>query len=402
MSLIFRAISALGVHADGAMMAWTRFAHALLSLAPVAAFWTLIVRWKGLTDQRPLLLFFACNPILVYCGLQPTGLTFACVVSLTAILVFHGPGKGWPFLAGLLIGLAFACRFQDALFGIALFVAGFVTQRPRASLWLAVGALIAVAGQGAVDVVTWGEFLHSPIHYLRTNIVGGEANQGTKPLWFFAAIAAVTCMWVPPFLKSGLRAWKTGAALLPVPLGAALFYLLVHSLVPRKSLRFVFPALVILQTVIAAGLLPAIDGEPRLRLWHRRILVGFQIVLLGFLSTYYFSRGPIEAARALARQQDFQDRLLVVDGKQDTVGGFYYLRRPRLDVAVLKRGDIAGWLGAHRPAPPIYALVNEGPLAPELVPPPWRCELVGRFCDWPDLKAGTRRWVYRFTDRSGH
>ena len=115
---VFKLIAWTGITEPQVMMTMTRLIHGLISLIPVAAFWTLVVRWMGWQGQRPLLLFFAANWILVYSGVQPTGPTFAVGVALTAVFLFHGPGRRWPFLSGLLLGLAFSCRFQDAFFGL--------------------------------------------------------------------------------------------------------------------------------------------------------------------------------------------------------------------------------------------------------------------------------------------
>ncbi|MFQ5931198.1 MAG: hypothetical protein ACE5MM_02200, partial [Nitrospiraceae bacterium] len=156
---IFKAITWIGITDPNSMMIATRFVHGVISLLPVAALWMLIVRWKGWNMQRPLLLFIACNALVVYAGVQPTGPTFAVGLSLAAVFLFYGPGPLWPLLSGLLLGLAFSCRFQDALFGPVLLVFGLVEKRWRACVFLSLGVAIMVTMQGLVDVFTWGGFL---------------------------------------------------------------------------------------------------------------------------------------------------------------------------------------------------------------------------------------------------
>ena len=396
---VFKLVAWIGITEPRAMMVGTRFVHGLVSLLPVAALWTLIVRWKGWSGQRPLLLFFAANALVVYSAVQPTGPTFAVGLSLTAIFLFHGPGSLWPFLSGLLLGLAFACRFQDAFFGPVLLAAGLLQKRWRACLFLALGSAITVTGQGIVDLLTWGEFLHSPFRYVAWNVFEGQAQRyGDQPPSLYAAFICLLLVFIPPFLRSGLRALWEGSSKLPVLAAASFVYIALHNVMARKDFRFVLPAFILLLIVYASSLLFSEASEGKTRRVHRALFVGMHLVALALASIWYANRGPIEAALALNRLEDFQDRVVIVDGGEDKLGGYYYLRRPKIEAVSVRRHHLASWLRAAKPSL-IYVMVVGHPLAEGEDWGRYALERVGEYHDWPDTWAGSRRFLYRATRR---
>ena len=401
---VFEMVAGVGITEPRSMMVATRLVHALMSLIPVAAFWLLIVRWKGWSGQRPLLLFFAANALLVYCAVQPTGPTFAVGLSLAAIFLFQGPGSLWPFLSGLLLGLAFACRFQDAFFGPVLLAAGLIQRRWRACGFLALGSAITVLGQGIVDLLTWGSFLHSPFRYVAWNVFEGQAQRyGQQPFWFYAAFVALVLVLIPPFLRSGFRALSEGSGRLPLLAVAAFTYILLHNVMARKDIRFVLPAVILLLAVYASSLLFPRVAEGKSRRVHRHVFVGLHVLALCFASVWYANRGPVEAALALHGFEDFQDRLVVVDGEDDKVGGYFYLGRQSLEVVKVRKRYLASWLRAAKPDGPTYLLVVGGPLDGTEGWGRYRLEPVGEYRDWPDTWPGARRFLYRairIADRS--
>jgi hypothetical protein len=397
---IFRVLSGLGIHDAGTMMAATRLVHAFLGLIPLASLWMLLVRWKGFSRPRAVLLFAAMNPIMVYSSVQPTGPTFAVGLGLTAVFLFEGPGRLWPLVSGVVLGLAFCCRFQDAFLGPALLAAGLIERRWLASAIFAAGAAIMVTFQGFVDLATWGSFFHSPLRYVAWNVFeGAAARYGQQHFWYYLPFILLVLVLIPPFLKSGFEAIATGSRRFPLFVGASALYLLLHSLVARKALRFVLLPLVLLAIACASELLYRRVKEPILRRLHRRLFIGVHLLALVFLSFWYPHRGSIEAARALARQGDFVDRLVIVDGQEDSLGGHYYLRRGRLDVSLVERQNLSVWLGETKPPVPLYILVVGEPLGPLSLSEPYELDQVGDFLDWPDLQKDARRFLYRLRAR---
>jgi hypothetical protein len=395
---IFRAVAWMGITEPRAMMAATRFVHGAVSLVPLAALWVLIVRWLGWRNQRPLLLFVAANALVVYSGVQPTGPTFAVGLALTAFFLFHGPGRIWPFVSGILLGLSFACRFQDAFYGPVLLAAGLLQKRWGASLAFVVGASITVTLQGLVDLWTWGSFLHSPFRYVSWNIFEGAATSyGQQPVWYYAAFLCGVLILVPPFLKSGLEALAEGGRRLPVLAVAAVSYVVLHNLVTRKSFRFIIASVILLLIVYASALIFRKVEESKLRSVHRTVFVTAHVLALVAASFWYPHRGPVEAALTLGAQKDFQERLVVVGGTHDDVGGHYYLRRKRLEVIPVERVGLARWLRRERPQTPLYLMVVRRPLDTRAIPDGYQIDPLGVYNDWPDVKENTRRFLYRLT-----
>ena len=393
---IFKLIAWAGITEPQAMMTATRFVHGMISLVPVAAFWTLVVRWIGWQGQRPLLLFFAANWILVYSGVQPTGPTFAVGISLTAVFLFHGPGRLWPFVSGLLLGLAFSCRFQDAFFGPVLLGAGLLQRRWRESVFFCLGCTITITMQGLVDLFTWGSFLHSPFRYVAFNVFQGKMKTfGVQPWWLYAAYVCAVLVLVPPFLRSGIRALAEGAQRLPVLFAASAFYVFMLNLVVRKDFRFVFHAFILLLIVYASSLLYRKGSDAKLRIVHRRVFVTAHLVVLVLVSFWYPMRGPIEAAVFLGKQPDFRDRLVVVDGANEDAGGHFYLQRRKLDILGVARKDLEDWLGQELRDVPLYILTIREPLETIVLPEGYVIEEHGAYSNRPDLQGHARRFLYR-------
>jgi phosphatidylinositol glycan class B len=396
LGLLFKLIAWIGVTEPLAMMAVTRFVHSLFSLVPVAAFWWLIVKQLGWTDQRPLLLFFAANWILVYCGVQPTGPTFAVGLSLTAVFLSHGRGRGWPLLAGLLLGLAFACRFQDAFFGPVLLGAYLVRKQWQEAVYFCCGCAVAITMQGVVDLMTWGGFLHSPFRYVHWNVfLGKMATFGVQPWWLYIAYLCGVLLLVPPFLRSGWGTLVEGTRRLPVLFMASAFYIFLLSLVVRKDFRFVFHAMILILIVYAGSLLYTRQSEAKVRTIHRRLFVGVHLTGLILASFWYPMRGPIEAAVFLSGRDDFRDRLVVVDGTNDDVGGHFYLQRRSLDIIGVEEKELADWLAREFDGRPVYLMTVADPLVSLPVPDGCVLDELGAFNNRPDFQTHARRFVYR-------
>ncbi len=396
LAAIFKAVAWVGITEPRAMMAATRFIHGVVSLVPLAALWILIVRWSGWRNQRPLLLFIAANALVVYSGVQPTGPTFAVGLALTSVFLFHGPGRLWPFTSGLLLGLSFACRFQDAFYGPVLLLVGLVQKRWGDSLSFAAGAAITVTLQGLVDLWTWGSFLHSPFRYVSWNIFEGAAESyGQQPVWYYAAFLCGVLVLIPPFLRSGFGALVEGRRRLPVLVSTAAVYILLHNLVTRKSFRFILAAVILLLVVYASDLLFRKVSDSRLRTLHRHVFVAVHILALVLASFWYPHRGPVEAALTLGAQEDFRGRLVVVGGNNDDVGGHYYLQRKKLDVVSVERVALAQWIRRERPEVPLYLMVVRRPLESLAQTEGYALEDLGAYNDWPDVKENTRRFLYR-------
>jgi GPI mannosyltransferase 3 len=208
---------------------------------------------------------FALAPLTIYFGHRALSETasallvaagLALVLAATPAARGDGPGweagRRWLWLGAALLALAVMLRLQNAIFcaGVLALLAARREWRPLrdAALVFAGGAL----AMGLLDLATWGRFLHSAQRYIRVNVIDGRASDfGVEPFGYYAehlwtAMPELTLVLVPLAVLGARRA--------PELLALAVAYLLAHSLVEHKELRFVLPAVPLLCAAAAVGL----------------------------------------------------------------------------------------------------------------------------------------------------
>jgi hypothetical protein len=393
---VFRVLLWFGLDEPLWLMRAARGVHAAISLLPVWLFWLLVVRWRPLAAPRLPLLVFAGSGLAIATGVQPSGPALAATLATSAVLAFHGPRR-WPLFAGACLGLAFCCRFQDAVFGVPLVAVALAQRRFAAIGWLLLGCVPGIALQGGVDLATHGAFLGSAWSYFEVNVLLGAASKWQQQPWWFYLVAGVVpvAALVPPFLGVGWRSLAAGARTLPAAAAAAVLHLAAHSFVARKALRFELAALWLCAAVVATGLAERAPHERRARGYAAALLAVHGALLL-WASVWFGNAGAVRAALALRAEPAFAHELLVVDGDATSAGGFYYLRRDRLDVEGVVRAALRPQLEALQPGASRWIMVVREPLDPRVVAGIGRLEERGAFTGMLDLRRGDRRWLYRY------
>ncbi|PIE22395.1 MAG: hypothetical protein CSA62_12875 [Planctomycetota bacterium] len=408
MSGMFRALLWLGIEDPLQLMRGIRGFHALISLIPVASLW-LLLRWKGLPAKRWFLLLAAGNSLAVFAGVHPNGPYCAAGLSIAAICLFQGP-RLWPLLAGLLLGIAFTMRFQDAFFGPVLFLSGLIAKRYRAIWLLCLGSALVVVWQGVLDTHIYGRFLHSALGYVEYNFIEEQSsNWKTQPIYFYGLMTLGSLLFIPPLMGTVWQRMREGSRVFPVLLAAALAYLLLHSIPARKAPRFIVPAILLLWTVLSWRLFDRRQEESWQSAGHRKLFVSIQLVATVFLSLYFSYSGPINAALRLREEPELTE-LWVVDGSNVSVGGHLYLNKDRLKVTTMKRHrlarmlDIVDWGSLSHS---IFVMLcpsklEDGKPLAELDLSKYEDERyqiteLGNFGKWPEHRKRNRRWLYRIT-----
>lgn len=389
---VFRIGTGLGITDPAALMVFVRAVHACASLVPILALALVVSRWRPQPQPGRIVLLAAASFVLVYAGVQPSGLTFAVGLTVAAVLFFEGPGL-WPCLAGTLLGVAFACRFQDALLGPVLFGIGLVQRRWKASLLLTAGAVAPVVAQGLLDVATWGSFLHSAFAYVRTNVIEGKSAEfGTSTVLVY--LGAVAALFVP-FVPEAPRIFAAGTRALPGAMTCGIAYIALHALIARKQARFILPALALLQIVWIVGAVRTLPPDTLSRV-YRRVVQTLNLLALVWFSIAYYHRGPIEAALTLRADPSYEGRLLLVETGGEGIGGAYWLGRPRLELELVpKRAELAQHLRTRTGPWPLHAILSPrgGPLRQEEVGEGFTFTELVRSTEWFDWKASNRRHV---------
>lgn len=333
LTLLARGLGAVGVTDPFVLLRAFRVAAGLLSwlsllvlLLAVRA-WLPPPRWRRLAYVSLSLPYFV--PYLASRLSSESAATTFLACALAALLPLASgprgePGRALPtgrlVAAGVALGFAFAVRYQAgiAVAGMLLWVLFHDRDRWRSLAALAAGMTGPVALGLAVDAWGYGSFEVVPWRYLAVNLLEGKAASfGTSPLpaylWFLAGL-------FPPFGLALLLAllvswWRFPRHLLT---WATLPFVLVHSLIGHKEIRFLFPILPA-ATLCVVLLLAAPAANRRWERWGTRAL-GFlwlgrvtwafnalALVLLCFLPSSdnlelqrFFHRNAAEPARWVA------------------------------------------------------------------------------------------------------
>jgi phosphatidylinositol glycan class B len=161
---------------------------------------------------------------------------------------------------GILLGLATLLRYQNGILLPAVAIIIATRRSVRAAVLVTLGVIFMLLLGGLLDWATWGKPFHSLIVYLRFNLIDSGANQwGVSKRDFFLKVMFATSgpallMLVLGFFAGLRRTWPM--ALL------VLLFLGVHSLIPHKELRFLFPALPLFLVCAAVGLAAIIGRLP--------------------------------------------------------------------------------------------------------------------------------------------
>jgi hypothetical protein len=183
-------------------------------------------------------------------------------------------------LAGVLFGLATVLRYQSGILLAAVLMVVAARRSVRAAAVVAAGAAVVLLLGGLLDWATWGRPFQSVIAYLRFNLIEGGANQwGIAKRGFYLRVLLATngpaVLILAVGFIAGLR--RTWPVALPV-----LLFLGVHSAIPHKELRFLYPVLPMLLLCAAVGLAVLLAKLPFPR--KRRVAATSALALVLFVA----------------------------------------------------------------------------------------------------------------------
>lgn len=181
-------------------------------------------------------------------------------------------------LAGALFGLATVLRYQNVvvLAPIVLIVA--IRSHWRSALWVVLAMVVVLLAGGFLDWATWGKPFQSLVVYIRFNILEGGANQWgvSKRSFYWETLRATSG---PAFFvvlvgfAAGLR--RTWQIALPV-----LMFIVAHSAISHKELRFIYPVLPLFLLCSAVGLGLLLGKLPLSRTWRQAATATLALLLL--------------------------------------------------------------------------------------------------------------------------
>lgn len=196
---------------------------------------------------------FSLMGLAVYVAPRAMGESLSALpITLAFALLFKPSTRLRLVWAGVWLSLAVGLRLQNGLFCLGA-LGMLLAARRRADAGVLLGVLLLGAlAYGAVDQLTWGAPFHSARQYLRFNVLEGRSSSfGTEPFFHYLR-AGVTAEGLTMIPLVALTAF--GARSRPqIPL-IALGFFVVHSLIPHKELRFLFPLIPLLCAQAAVGL----------------------------------------------------------------------------------------------------------------------------------------------------
>ena len=268
-------------------------------------------------------LLYVCHWIPLAYGATVHPRTAATTCVLASALLLSGSGRDLlrGGIAGILLALAFACRYSEIIFLVPLLgVVWLGSEDPRRrtlalGTGLVLGVLLAV---GVYDLLTWGRPFASLEAFARYTLIEKKASSlraNQPPIWYLRRVSH----WVPvTFIPLFAFAWRR-----PGGRRATLFViapLLVLSAIHHKSLRYLQGVIPFLCLLAALGVMT---------LWKRaaRKTAVALIALSCFWGVYraprWLDRDPLAAVLAARVMAAEGARVVVLEQSWAFGGGLY-------------------------------------------------------------------------------
>jgi phosphatidylinositol glycan class B len=301
-----RAWTALGVEDP---FAWTlsfRLFSGLLAWLATLGLALCVPAWFPGEEARRMAVRFLCVAWFVpYLAVRTSSesLASSCLALGLALLVLTHPNRGQTrrtspavlLTIGLFFGLACELRFAVGIAVVALLAwAALVARVPvRGLVWIGLGLSIVVAGGTVVDRWGYGRWVFPPYEYFAVNLLKNRAAErfGALPWYGYVALAAAgpTAPLALLLMAAALFAWLR-QPLHPLTWAAAPF-VVVHSLIQHKEMRFLFPVAALSLVSAVQAVAPMGDAwDPWLRwAWEARrrpiarLLVAVNLLALALL-----------------------------------------------------------------------------------------------------------------------
>lgn len=227
------------------------------------------------------------------------------------------PAARWRFFFGAaLLGIACLYRYQVGVLGVGMAVYLFTTRRFREFALLAAGGMVALLIEGFKDVAFGRYFLESLISYLQVN-KNGAVEWSNQP-WYNTWTTVMLMFFLPLSLPFFMNLRKT-VRLERILWGLILFFTLLHSLIPHKEERFLYPILPLV--LVLLGRLWALSWGTKFEKFFFRPFMGLIMVAGLFVATVSNSQsGEYEP---ILRAQRLHKSVLIWDWESLLEKGFF-------------------------------------------------------------------------------
>lgn len=261
---IWNLASAIGVESSLALVLIARLTMVAASMVAIWFAARLATVRGGMRAALATVVILATfPPSVVYAHRAMSETASAPFIAMAAWLLWQRNERSAAY-AGAAIAIGSLLRYQNGLFAIVFAIVLLPQRRYREALaFCSMGLAVALFG-GVLDGITWGHLFHSLTTYVEFNLMtGGASSFGVEPFWFYA-----TTLWssVGPLLIPLVVLFCVGAWVEPILAGSVAIYVLAHSVLPHKELRFLVPSFPLFAAVAAIGLDRALRRLPTTRL----------------------------------------------------------------------------------------------------------------------------------------
>ena len=286
--VIFQVLDYFTVRDPYHQAAFLRMISALLSVFAISVFVKLTLHLVQPKYQRGYILLSYFLWFIPLIGVRFSSETWSGLFFLLSISVFLGnkEKKLWLYaLLGILLGLSFLLRFQSALLSFGFIVWLVFVGKEKLNNIVIILTFILLTVQMGIFIDTWfyGEYILTFFNYFYVNIIADVASQfGVSP-WY------IICWYILKFptLPIGiiiLLAWVILSIKKPLNifLWSVIPFILIHSIIPHKEERFLFPIVFFMPIllILAWQELPYIARMPKKKLTHYVSYLVLGIIIL--------------------------------------------------------------------------------------------------------------------------
>ncbi|QDW24341.1 mannosyltransferase [Pedobacter sp. KBS0701] len=243
---IFKSLGFLGIKDAFILSGALRFFSACFSFLSIYLFTN---TFKGEVKEKFRIWFY----ILSFClwFLPSVNVRFSSetwcgnclIIAIVLIRRIHTHRQN-PLWIGIFLGLAFEFRFQSTFATIGLLAWLILISKIESGklLWIITGGILILSLGIALDSCYYGQVVITPYEYFKANLMDGIAsNYGTSPWhnYIHLIIVAPTAIIGSGILFS--LVWSVIYLPKHIIVWAVFPFILLHTLIPHKELRFLFP-----------------------------------------------------------------------------------------------------------------------------------------------------------------
>jgi len=312
----FKGAALIGIHDPFTRAFLLRAFTALLALFAMRRFVQLMMVRYPLAEQRAFILLSYALWFVPFLSVRFSSEGWSSIFLLRSITALMSPGSKTRngAVAGIFAGIAMLCRPPVALIILTLLAwSRFVRRDPpkvvvnmilSASGVLVFGLLLDTAFYGHLATTTW--------NYITLGLVGDPAHRFDELSWYYYPPWIVK-YGIPPIgavilLAFVLVLWKRPSH--PI-VWCALPYIVVHSIIAHKELRFLYPLAFLVPWLLLEAWWIAKTLRTSLSVLHVLLVIlsVFNVVGLGVVITSSAGEGRVRLAEVLHREVAPGDRI---------------------------------------------------------------------------------------------